>query len=40
MTFGELIELAKNYNQKGQIPKDAPKEVVVFDVSGQTASAF
>lgn len=39
MTFSELIELAKTYNQKGQIPKDAPKEVVVFDISDQTASA-
>lgn len=39
MTFNELVELAKTYNQKGQIPKDAPKEVVVFDVADQTASA-
>lgn len=39
MTFTELIELAKNYNKKGQIPKDAVKEVVVFDVADQTASA-
>ena len=38
MTFTELVELAKNYNKKGQIPKDAPKEVVVYDVSDQTAS--
>jgi hypothetical protein len=39
MTFTELVELAKNYNKKGQLPKDAVKEVVVFDVSDQTASA-
>ena len=38
MTFNELVELSKNYNKKGQLPKDAPKEVVVFDVSDQTAS--
>lgn len=39
MTFAELVELAKNYNKKGQLAKDAVKEVVVFEVSDQTASA-
>lgn len=39
MTYGQLVELAKTYNAKGGIPKDAPKEVVVFDVADQTASA-
>jgi hypothetical protein len=39
MTFTELVELSKNYNKKGQITKDAVKEVVVFEVSDQTASA-
>ena len=39
MTFEQLVELSKNYNKNGNIPKDAPKEVVVFDVSDQTASA-
>ncbi len=39
MTFTELVELSKTYNKKGQIPKDAVKEVVVFDVADQTASA-
>lgn len=38
MTFAELVELAKNYNKNGTVPKDAPKEVVVFEVSDQTAS--
>ena len=38
MTFTELVELAKNYNKKGQLAKDAVKEVVVFDVADQTAS--
>jgi hypothetical protein len=40
MTFAQLVELAKNYNKSGQaVPKDAPKEVIVFDVADQTASA-
>ena len=39
MSFAELVELSKTYNKKGNLPKDAPKEVVVFDVSDQTASA-
>ncbi len=39
MNFTELVELAKTYNQKGGVPKDAVKEVVVYDVSDQTASA-
>lgn len=38
MTFAELVELSKNYNKSGKLAKDAPKEVVVFDVSDQTAS--
>lgn len=38
MTFAQLVELSKNYNKNGSIPKDAPKEVVVFDVEDQTAS--
>ena len=39
MTFTELVELSKNYNKSGKLPKDAVKEVVVFDVADQTASA-
>lgn len=39
MTFGQLIELAKTYNKNGRVPKDAPKDVLVFEVSDQTASA-
>ena len=39
MTFAELVELAKSYNKEGRVPKGAPKEVVVYDVSDQTASA-
>jgi hypothetical protein len=39
MTFRQLVELARTYNKDGHIPKDAPKEIVIFDVSDQTASA-
>jgi len=39
MTYQQLVELAGTYNKNGRVPKDAPKEVVVFDVSDQTASA-
>lgn len=38
MTFTELVELSKTYNKNGNVPKDAPKEVVVYEVSDQTAS--
>jgi len=39
MTFQQLVDLAKSYNKDGHVKKDAPKEVVIFDVSDQTASA-
>jgi hypothetical protein len=39
MTFAQLVELAKTYNVKNRIPKNAPKEVVIFDVLDQTATA-
>ncbi|HZH32394.1 MAG TPA: nuclear transport factor 2 family protein [Pyrinomonadaceae bacterium] len=39
MTFQQLVALAGTYNKNGRVAKDAPKEVVVFDVSDQTASA-
>lgn len=38
MTFAELVELSKNYYAKTKPPADAPKEIVIFDVSDQTAS--
>jgi hypothetical protein len=38
MTYAELLDLAKTYNVNGRISKDAPKEVVIFDVVDQTAS--
>jgi hypothetical protein len=39
MTFPQLVELSKNYNKDGHVPRDAPKDVVVYDISDQTASA-
>jgi hypothetical protein len=39
MTFTELVSLAKTYNKNGRVPKGAPKEVIVFDILDQTASA-
>ncbi len=38
MTYQELFELSKTYNKNGRVPKTAPKEVVVYDVSDQTAT--
>jgi len=39
MTFAELVNLARTYNKDGKIPKNARKEIVVFDVLDQIASA-
>jgi hypothetical protein len=39
MTFQQLVDLAKTYNKDGRVKRDAPKDVVIFDVSDQTASA-
>jgi hypothetical protein len=39
MTYQQLVEVAKTYNKNGRLSKDAPKEVVIFDISDQTASA-
>ncbi len=39
MTFDRLVKLAANYNKDGRVPKDAPKEIVIFEVKDQTASA-
>jgi len=38
MTFERLVEVAKNYNKEGKLPKDAPKEVTILDVLDQTAT--
>ena len=39
MTFEQLKRLAAQYNKNGQIPKDAPKEITIFEVMDKTASA-
>lgn len=40
MTFAQLVDLAKTWNKDGnRVPKNAPKEVVIYDVLDQTASA-
>lgn len=38
MTFAQMVELSKSYNKDGKMPKDAPKEVIIFDVLDQIAS--
>ncbi len=39
MTFEQLRDLAATYNTNGRIGADAPKEITVFDVLDQTATA-
>ncbi|MFY9573635.1 MAG: nuclear transport factor 2 family protein [Blastocatellia bacterium] len=39
MSFAELVEVAKTWNKSGKLPKTAPKEITIFDVQDQTASA-
>jgi hypothetical protein len=39
MTFERLIEIAKTYNKEGKLRKDAPKEITIYEVQDQTASA-
>jgi hypothetical protein len=38
MTFAQLVEIAKTYNREGKLPKDAPKEIVIYEVLDQTAT--
>jgi len=38
MTFTDIVELSKNYNKDSRIPEDAPKDVIIFDMTGQIAS--
>jgi hypothetical protein len=38
MSFPEFIEHTKTYNQDGQFPPDAPKEIVIYEVLSHTAS--
>lgn len=39
MSFAQLIEVAKTWNKSGKLSKDAPKEITIFEVQDQTASA-
>ena len=39
MTFDGLIEVAKTWNKNGKLRKDAPKEIPLFEVLDQTATA-
>lgn len=39
MTYQELYDLAGRWNKTGRIPKNSIKEIVVYDVADQTASA-
>ena len=39
MSFAALVEVAKNWNKSGKLRKDAPKEITIFEVQDQTASA-
>ena len=39
MTYQELYDLAGRWNKNGRIPKNSKKEIVVYDVTDQTASA-
>lgn len=39
MTYQELYDLAGRWNKSGRIPKNSKKDIVVYDVADQTASA-
>ena len=39
MTYQQLYDLAGRWNKTGRIPKNSKKEIVVYDVVDQTASA-
>lgn len=38
MAFEQLVNIAKNFNKDGKLPKDAPKDIVIYDVLDQTAT--
>ena len=38
MAFQQLMEIAKNFNKDGKLSKDAPKDIVLYDVLDQTAT--
>ena len=39
MTFDQLVDLAARYNKDNRVPKNAPKEITIFEVKDQTAVA-
>lgn len=39
MSYERLIEVAKNFNKEGRLRPNAPKEIVIYEVLDQTASA-
>jgi hypothetical protein len=39
MTYEQLIEIAKNWNKAGYRAKDAPKDITIYDLLDQTATA-
>jgi hypothetical protein len=40
MSFSDMIATAKTYNQKGRLPKNAPKEVKILDVQEKIANVM
>lgn len=38
MTFDQLVDLASKWNAKGNLPKDAPRKIEIYDVQDQTAT--
>lgn len=38
MAFQQLVEIAKNFNKEGNLRKDAPKDIEIYDVLDQTAT--
>ncbi len=38
MAFQQLVEISKNFNKDGKLRKDAPKDIVIYDVLDQTAT--
>lgn len=39
MTYDQLYKLAGNWNKNSHVPEDSRKEIEIFDVLDQTASA-
>jgi hypothetical protein len=39
MTYQQLYDLAGKWNRSGKVPKNSAKEMIIFDVSDQTAAA-